>query len=220
MLKIVHISDVHGKWNKLVIPECDILISTGDFSFTGEIDMIKRFHEWMEKQDARHYISVMGNHEKFVEKNFELSKQIAQKACPGIHFIDEGLVEIEGIKIYCSAITPFFYNWAWNRYPGEEIQRHWDMIPEGIDILATHGPAYNILDGVPEYNPKTEQMDVRHCGCPQLLKKIEEIKPKYHLCGHIHGGFGTHIGEHTTFINASICDEDYKPTNKPIMFRI
>jgi hypothetical protein len=35
-LKIVAISDVHNKYQKLIIPECDILISAGDYSFRGK----------------------------------------------------------------------------------------------------------------------------------------------------------------------------------------
>ena len=67
-MKIILISDVHGKWNKLEIPECDILISAGDYSFTGEQHMVRDFHKWMSKQPAKHKISVQGNHEKWVER--------------------------------------------------------------------------------------------------------------------------------------------------------
>lgn len=220
MIKVVAISDTHGKWNKIKIPPCDILISTGDYSFRGEEHMVKDFHKWMNKQPAKHVISVQGNHETGVERNFSYSKELAEKACPGVYFIDEGLVEIEGLRIYCSAITPFFHNWAWNRYPGEEIQKNWDRIPENIDILATHGPAYGILDGVPEYNSLTNKVGLRHCGCPQLLKKIQEIKPKFHLFGHIHEAFGTHSESGITYINSSICDGQYKANNHPIIFGI
>ncbi len=72
-MKIVAISDVHCKWNKVVIPECDILISAGDYSFQGEPHVVVDFHKWLNKQPAKHKISVQGNHEKQVEKNFALS---------------------------------------------------------------------------------------------------------------------------------------------------
>lgn len=219
-MKIVAISDVHGKWNKITIPECDLLISAGDYSFTGESHMVRDFHKWLDKQPAKHIISVQGNHEKSVEKNFQLYKEMALEACPRVHFIDEGLVEIEGLRIWCSAITPYFHNWAWNRYPGEDIQKHWDKIPNDIDGLVTHGPPYLILDGVPFFNMVKGEMDIRHCGCPQLLDVVMEIKPKFHLFGHIHSGAGSVSNNSTMYINASICDEEYKPTNKPIIFSI
>lgn len=217
--KIVCISDVHGKQNKVTIPECDLLISAGDYSFRGETDMIAKFHSWLNKQPAKHIISVQGNHETGVEKDFVLAKSLATSVCPKVHFIDEGLIEIEGYKIWCSAITPYFFNWAWNRYPGEDIQKHWNKIQE-CDILVTHGPPYGILDSVLERNFLVGGTTERHCGCPQLLNKIKEIKPKLHIFGHIHPGHGYLVKDGTTFINASICNNEYKPVNKPIIITI
>lgn len=75
MTKIVAISDVHNKFNKISIPECDILISSGDYSFQGSTSEVKNFHKWLDKQPAKHIISVQGNHEKGVESNFDLSKR-------------------------------------------------------------------------------------------------------------------------------------------------
>ena len=221
MVSFCAISDVHCKWNKIVIPKVDVLISTGDYSFLGEPHVVRDYHKWLNKQPAKHIISLQGNHEKGVEKNFELSKQIALEACPRVHFIEEGLVEIEGVRIWCSAIQPYFCNWAYNRYPGTEIQKHWDLIPtEKIDIIATHGPCYGILDWIPYFNNIKGEMDVRHAGCPQLLKKVLEVKPKYHLCGHIHEGRGEFKQDGIHFINSAICDENYKAVNAPIVFEI
>lgn len=210
MIKIVAISDVHAKWQKLVIPECDILISCGDYSFKGEKHLIRNFHEWLNKQDAGHIISLQGNHETWVEENFNEAKEIATKACPAVHFIDEGLIELEGIKIWCSAITPFFHNWAWNRYRGEEIKQHWDRIPNDTDILVTHGPPYGILDETYYVDGSLKE----HCGCQDLLEATKRIKPALHFFGHIHfhGGNQKHING-VSYYNASICDEMYQPTN-------
>lgn len=208
MYKIVAISDVHGKWGKLTIPDCDILISAGDYSFKGEPHMVKDFHAWLNKQNANHIISVQGNHETWVEKNWNQAKAIALEACPAVHFIDEGPIEIEGIKIWCSAITPWFYNWAWNRYRGEDIKRHWDMIPNDTNILVSHGPAYGILDAVVYANGDKKE----HVGCNDLAEAIKRIKPDLHICGHIHSAYGQVHIDGTSYYNASICDEMYQAT--------
>ena len=209
-MKIVCISDVHGEWDKVTIPECDLLISAGDYSWKGEKRMVAEFHEWLHKQPAKHIISVQGNHELWVEKNFAEAQQAAYIVCPRAVFIDEGLVNVEGVSIYCSAITPFYCNWAWNRHPGADIQSHWDKIPDNVDVVVTHGPAYGILDAVRD----------RHTGCPQLLKRLLEVKPKLHVCGHIHEGYGDSVMHGIQFINASICNRKYEAVNQPVIFNV
>lgn len=211
-MKLCLISDIHGTWNKVTIPECDILISCGDYSFRGEPYMVKDFHRWLNKQNAKYVISVQGNHEKQVEQYFNVSKQIALEACPRVNFIDEGLIEIDGVKIWCSAITPFFHNWAWNRYRGDEIKKHWDKIPNDIDVLITHGPPAGVLDKCP---------DGRRVGCDNLYNRIYHLKNlKMHAFGHIHDSYGTQVIGNVTFINASICNEEYKATNLPITYEL
>lgn len=210
LIKIVAISDTHAKWKNLIIPPCDLLISAGDYSFIGERHLIKNFHEWLNKQDANHIISVQGNHETWVEKNFNEAKEIALKACPAVHFIEEGLVEIEGFKIWCSAWTPWFHAWAYNAHRGDEIKRHWDAIPDNTDVLVTHGPAYNILDIVDSthYHGKVNE----HVGCFDLAETIKRVKPDVHICGHIHSGHGQEHIDGTSYYNVSICDEIYLPS--------
>jgi Icc-related predicted phosphoesterase len=204
-MKIVAISDVHGKWNKLSIPDCDILISAGDFSFKGEPHMVRDFHKWLSKQDAGHIISVMGNHELWVESNFNLAKQMVHEIDPTIHFLEEGLVEIEGIKIYGSAIQPTFFNWAYNRNRGQEIAAHWARIPDDTNILITHGPMYGILDMCP---------DGSQVGCQDLFARHLQLENlKLHICGHIHYSAGEKYFNGVKYINAAICDEQYMPTN-------
>jgi Icc-related predicted phosphoesterase len=45
-----------------------------------------------------------------------------------------------------------------------------------------------------------------------------EAKPKIHVCGHIHGGFGYKFDGHTHWFNASILNEYYEYVNKPVTF--
>jgi len=217
-LKIIAISDVHEQWYNIKIPECDILISAGDYSYKGKPEVVMNFHRWLNEQEAGHIISVNGNHELFVEKNFQLCKEIAQKECPGVHFMDEGLIEIEGFKIYCSAITPWFHDWAWNVLRGDPIKRHWDRIPDDTDVLVTHGPPYGILDTVYHFDGITPRQLV---GCEELYKRVWELpKLKCHIFGHIHGSYGHKEINGVKFYNASICDEAYSPSNEPWVIEI
>lgn len=204
-LKICAISDTHKQYRNLIIPKTDILISCGDYSNQGEPDTVKDFHSWLNEQDATHKISVQGNHEVWVESNWNEAKQIALDACPGVHFTEEGPLEIEGIKFWCASVTPFFYDWAWNRRKGE-IQKHWNLIPDDTEVLITHGPPANILD----VTPRGENV-----GCPFLMDKIAQLPNlEIHIFGHIHfcGGLERHI-DGVSYYNAAVCDERYMTTN-------
>ena len=53
-----------------------------------------------------------------------------------------------------------------------------------------------------------------HVGCSDLLKKVQEVKPDIHVCGHIHvHGHSQLHRDGTSFYNVSICDEQYFPSN-------
>jgi Icc-related predicted phosphoesterase len=112
------------------------------------------------------------------------------------------------IKIYGSPWQPEFYNWAFNLpRNGWELWQKWSDIPVDTDILITHGPAYGFVDkviGRPE-----------NLGCELLAERIKTIKPKIHVCGHIHSGRGIIFNDGTLYINASVLDEQYNYTKKP-----
>lgn len=209
-MRIVMISDTHAKWQKLVIPECDVLISAGDYSFRGEKHLVKNFHEWLSKQPARHVISVQGNHETWVEKNLQEAKDLVFQVAPRVKFVVEESFEIEGVKFHGSAITPWFYDWAWNVERGPAIKAHWDKIPDDTQVLITHGPPHGQLDIVYYADGVTPKERV---GCYELEERIRELKQlKLHVFGHIHGSAGERTFNGVTYINASICDEMYMPT--------
>ena len=98
----------------------------------------------------------------------------------------------------------------------DSLEYKWNLIPDDIDILVTHSPPYGILDET--YDPVARLF--KQCGSKSLLKRVCEIKPKLHVFGHIHEGYGEVLAEwqhpNTKFINASYVNEHYEPVNKPI----
>jgi len=79
--------------------------------------------------------------------------------------------------------------------------------------LITHGPAQGHLDmSGPPYNEP-------NLGCPLLRNHIDTVsRPKIHVCGHIHGGYGYKFDGQTHFFNGSILNERYEYVNKPVTF--
>ncbi|MGB0929886.1 MAG: metallophosphatase domain-containing protein [Chitinophagales bacterium] len=205
-MKITFISDTHGKHHspKLQVPESEIIIHAGDFTSMGKLEEVVDFLKWYGELPHTHKVLIGGNHDFLLEKNSFLFQSLLPD---NITYLENESVEIEGIKIWGSPITPWFYDWAFNRNRGEDIQRYWKQIPDDIDILVTHGPPYNQGD-------RTARGE--RAGCEDLLKKVLQIQPKYHVFGHIHEAYGITQNEHTTFINASCLNLSYQMVNAPV----
>lgn len=206
-MRIVAIADTHSQHDKLKLPEADMILHAGDISKRGEEQEILAFLHWFKNMDYRYKIFIAGNHDFYFERTSpEKIKEIIPENV--IYLCDSGIT-IEGIRIWGSPVTPTFFNWAFNRDRGEAISRHWDLIPEGTDILMTHGPVAGILD-------KTTRGE--EVGCAGLLKRVGELKPKYYIGGHIHEAYGKLESQSTTYFNASVLDERYHLKNGPWLF--
>ena len=221
-MKLTFISDTHNKHKLLTgdLPGGDILIHSGDISSMGYKHEIESFLTWFDKID--NYDTKV-----FIAGNHDWGFQTKPDQCRGLltgyktvdYLEDEELVLYldgpngdkpeENIRIYGTPWQPEFYNWAFNLPKnGPGLQSKWNMIPENTDILITHGPAYGFLDDV-------EGRRGQHLGCELLAERIKEIKPKIHLCGHIHTGQGHYFDGHTHYFNASVLNERYIYTQSP-----
>lgn len=221
-MKLTFISDTHNKHKLLTgdLPGGDILIHSGDISSMGYKHEIESFLTWFDKID--NYDTKV-----FIAGNHDWGFQTKPDQCRGLltgyktvdYLEDEELVLYldgpngdkpeENIRIYGTPWQPEFYNWAFNLPKnGPGLQSKWNMIPENTDILITHGPAYGFLDDV-------EGRRGQHLGCELLAERIKEIKPKIHLCGHIHTGQGHYFDGHTHYFNASVLNEQYIYTQSP-----
>ncbi len=209
-MKISCISDTHGVCHKqLKIKDVDLIIHAGDVSNRGLKTEVTEFLEWFSDQDGDK-IFIAGNHDFFFQyKKEEIDELISRY--PSVTYLMDESTEFEGLKIYGSPWQPWFYDWAFNLHRGSEIAEKWAKIPNELDILVTHGPAYGILD---------ETVRGEKVGCEELLKKINEVKPKYHISGHLHESYGQLKGENTIFLNASVLDEKYRFKNQPIFLEI
>ena len=219
-MKIVVISDTHGEHKELEkwLPEADMIICGGDISKFGNMTTINGFLAWFsELNQYKRKIFIAGNHDKF----FEEQRGLAQAIIPhNVIYLENSGMDFDGIYIYGSPMTPRFFDWAFNVDRGEKIKRYWDMIPEGTDILITHGPPMGVLDISFFTLAGTKTDSPNHAGCLDLMNRIKEVKPKVHIFGHIHPSYGTVNDNGTLFINGSNADSHYKMKNKPILIEI
>jgi Icc-related predicted phosphoesterase len=213
-MKIHCISDTHTKHRELNLHGGEVLIHAGDIMGSGyKLSEITDFLQWFAEQDYKHKIFIAGNHDRIFEENPDLMFRILQDEYPEIIYLENKSVTIDGIKFYGSPHTTEFMGWAFALDNDWESEEMWSRIDDDTDVLITHGPAYGYLDEIK--TPLRPGMTYGHLGCPMLAKRIEEINPKLHICGHIHSSQGVldGYGEVSTHINASCLGEDYKFIN-------
>lgn len=211
-MRITFISDTHNKHKHLtskdynnILGSGDVLIHAGDLTMGGLNYEINDFLEWFSNTNYDHKIFIAGNHDFGFETMTDIDPKYKEK---GVQYLFDSGTEIDGIKIWGSPWQPEFYNWAFNLPRGEKLAEKWALIPEDTDILITHGPALGCLDQL----PRGERV-----GCHDLYYRILQVRPKIHVCGHIHCGYGQKYHEGVEFLNASILDEEYNVHNKPIV---
>lgn len=183
MKKVWHFSDTHTYHRGLDIPKnIDFAIFSGDSSnprdpYQNEqevLDFLVWFGTYVE---AKYKIYVAGNHDSSIEKKFVKREKFKEY---GIIYLENEFIEIEGIKIWGSPITPTFGEWSFMK-PRDKLFNLWQQIPEDTNIVIVHGPPKGVLDL--SYNRKNE---LEFCGCTALKKRILTIQPQLCLFGHIH----------------------------------
>jgi Icc-related predicted phosphoesterase len=208
MTRICCASDSHSQnlLTKFVWPECDILIHAGDLTSKGGRSSLENAARKMHELPARYVVFVPGNHDRLF---YEDPKE-ALKLLPGVIVLLDETVELLGLRIYGTSWLRF----KEGKFPFEieSLSEMFAKIPTNTDILVTHSPPEGIMD----LNGKGE-----HLGSDSLLREIKDrVKPKLHVFGHTHRGYGTMKVWGTQFVNASLVDEDHEPNNQPILVEL
>lgn len=225
-MRITTISDTHTRHGLIPtehLPGGDLLLHSGDIMNSGYNPQdIHSFLNWFSTQPYTHKVFIAGNHDRMFQDDPNFIKDlISHSYQDSIIYLEDSEVVIDGdgpngdypegnIRIYGLPHTPEFYNWAFNvPRNSHKMQEIMNKIPENTDILVTHGPPYGILDTI---SPRSYQA----LGCEILRDRVKQVRPKIHVFGHIHGGRGIEYVDGTLFINASVLNESYNYTNKPI----
>lgn len=225
-MKIVIISDTHEQHLKVNVPNGDLLIHCGDWTNRGDEFATQRFLDWFSAQPYKYKCFIAGNHELTLDYYSRTRPAYIEyineylRNYNNLYYLEQSSINIEGLNIYGSPITPFFYNWAFNRQRGKDIAIEWAKIPDDTNVLITHGPPHGILDMV-EDNISNRNRDL-HQGCADLRNRVNELKNlKAHVFGHLHtdGGKSVEVNG-ATYVNAAICTESYRPTNLPVVFEL
>lgn len=162
------------------------------------------FREWLEYAPATAIVATWGNHDWI--------GQARGRTVPHLpwHLLVDSGVEIAGVKFWGTPWQPWFHDWAFNATE-EELDQHFAKIPEGTDVLVSHGPPY----GYGDLNNSGHR-----CGSKALYKHILRVKPQLVVCGHIHEAYGEYAFNGTSVVNAAQVNHRYERTRGAIEWQL
>ncbi len=211
------ISDLHGHYPKL--EGADLLIVAGDLTAKDTQEELDNFDYWLSSQKYRKKVFIGGNHDNLLEaeapKKYNL--RMSDKTHERFEYLCDSGTEFEGLKIWGSPWTRRFAGMnpdatAFTVDTEEELRQKWAFIPEDVDILITHSPAFSYLDKISTGYVGSTSLRI---WMRQYYLKANRIK--LHVCGHIHEGYGQEGDEICpNRVNASQVNERYEPVNSPI----
>ena len=200
-MRIVAVADTHTFQNDLrQIPDGDMFVHAGDLCRAGKLDELRTVAEWLHSLPHRHKLVIAGNHDWCFVRDPQLAVEVLGKE---IVYLQDSQAILEGVRFWGSPWQPNFNNWAFNLSRGEALASKWAQIPNGIDVLITHGPPRGIGD---------RTGDLVRQGCEDLLAAVHRTKPLLHLFGHIHEDGGVWRERGICYANVTTWEGERGPT--------
>lgn len=192
-MKILAISDTHRSHVDFTddLSDCDLVVHSGDADCFDENTYVT-FKNWSIKvaeKTTYGMVFVPGNHDSYIARDIEAAKEDFEGS--RVHLLIDETIELGGLKIHGSP-TSEAYGDLYTAFagPASELHKSWEKIPANLDILITHGPPKGILDC--------------YYGSESLLESVREKKPRIHIYGHIHDGYGYEMRDGILYVNAAI----------------
>lgn len=196
-MSVYAIADLHGNLPEIPADAESILIG-GDLcpDFGRSTEQRQRawldteFRGWMHPAcpDVE-FIMTPGNHDYVFEHAFLVPDDLQWQV-----LIDAETTLRDGRRVWCTPWVPNLPRWA---FYGDErkLNMRAEAIPEGIDILVTHGPPLKYGDFIPTSPRQQEKYgnyNGEHVGDSSLNRAIRRVSPEVTICGHIHEARGSY----------------------------
>lgn len=202
-IDILHLSDTHGQHKNLKsLPEADVIVHSGDFTFAGSEEEAYDFMNWFCNLPYRHKIFIAGNHDMCM-----YGADHIDGLSRNVHYLYNNSVVIDGIKFYG---IPMFMEDCMDG----NLDVFINNIPDDTDVLITHMPPKGTCD-LANYGKGPE-----HRGNATLAELLKKLHPTCHLFGHEHDAYGKTIKENVIYSNACVVDSRYNLINNPTIINI
>jgi Icc-related predicted phosphoesterase len=185
--------------------------------------MKREFIPWMDRQPAERILWTGGNHDFACEQpgfphwiqrqeipwQGERTVDAHKPRAERIQYLQDAVVDIDGIKVFGSPWTPNLRSWAF--YKDDPSWSDYARKLPDADIYMLHSPPQGILCG-----------GHNEWGSPFMASALYKKRPKAVVFGHIHEGYGIEaVGiPSIVFRNVAYMDEFYHPGQEPHVFEV
>lgn len=230
MSNVYAIADLHGNLPE-VPSDADALLVVGDicpdFGFSGSIDrtggqqadwLNGLFRGWLTDLSDRgvQVVGIWGNHD-FVGEHPNMVPRLPWTLLQD----SETTIDLPDgpLRVYGTPWVPGLPYWAFFARD-EALEARAGMIPDGLDVLMTHGPPYRAGDFIPTSEKQREKYGNyggKSVGDKHLLPAICRARPKVTVCGHIHEARGSYRIEGHAVENCAAVDALYDLYPEPFV---
>lgn len=202
-MKILVVSDLHMDWDAsqaiaLASRKVPFTFCGGDIGARRNDDPEEIVDYMSRTFKSEHTLVTPGNHDFWpvnIVKLYAGPSRIRVVVDRAVHLYDGD----KSLLVWFSPWSKQFCDWNWMLDSDEDTY----AIPEEVDMVVTHGPAYDICDRCPNGD---------NAGSHGLREAIERTCAKTVFSGHIHGsGFAKLVDDRNnrSWYNTSVLDEMY-----------
>ena len=209
----------------------NVLVHAGDMTNRGSHSELKSIATWLKTEpgvaEFDYKFVISGNMDGIgLDSNYPTFGSNAIDGHKLFNDLDKGVFYLENepfalnvndgnkrkvINLYGTPNTLKFVG-GFQIYNDEQSNQVWHAVPEGTDVLISHGPPYKILDS---------SSSGKHVGDEVALKEIlERVKPKYMIFGHVHDSFGVEELKDVVFANVAQYNFGERKEVHPFVFDI
>jgi Icc-related predicted phosphoesterase len=206
-MRFALISDTHG-----FCPEIptgvEAVIHAGDVA--ADVDVLQNYCNQIYPWAAAAGVPI---HATFGNHDFAGEEGTLPGGCPAnLRFYIDQAVDINGVKFWFSPWSNYIGPWAFMQ-DENGLAAKYAQIPDGTEVIVSHGPPKDYGDQI--------TWKGHHVGSVALAKRCANLKKlRYVITGHIHEAFGEYDMNGVRVLNVSHVDENYQPTNQPVILEI
>lgn len=224
-MRMLALSDLHGHLCDVsTLPTADVAVIAGDITpvareyyggtpsgrYTQSVWLLHTFLPWVETLPVQHVVFTWGNHDHVGEYVDLLPRSFYPAH---VHLLVNESITLDGVSFHGVPQTPRFHDWAFNDDDTlDALGQRWKQIPDGTDVVISHGPPYGVCDTV---RPRSTRRLGSRTQKEWLVSDAPNC-PRVLICGHIHGAGGTSaLCGRTQVYNVALVDERYDVVRTP-----